>query len=123
MTESTTHSIYCRYTSPKITEIVIDGDNAAEIYFDDKTFIKQVTLDAFQTLVSDYPPAEELTVTSNNCRSGWNYLSTDEIGGFLRRCTKVIILINVSYICPTTKTIILLHNFVPVGSFNWRIQP
>uniref|UniRef100_A0AC35G7S3 Uncharacterized protein n=1 Tax=Panagrolaimus sp. PS1159 TaxID=55785 RepID=A0AC35G7S3_9BILA len=89
MTATTCHSIYCRHTSPKITEIVIDGDNAAEVYFDDKTFIKEITLDAFRTLVTDYQPAEELTVTSNNYRSGWIFLSTDEIRRFLRRCTKV----------------------------------
>uniref|UniRef100_A0A914R412 Uncharacterized protein n=1 Tax=Panagrolaimus davidi TaxID=227884 RepID=A0A914R412_9BILA len=89
LTTTTSHSIIYPRTSPKITEIVIDGDNAAGIYFDDKSFIKDITLDAFRTLVSDYEPAEELTVTSNNYRSGWLFLSTDEIRGFLQRCTKV----------------------------------
>jgi hypothetical protein len=83
ITTTTSHSIIYPRTSPKITEIVIDDDNASEIYFDDKTFIKQITLDAFRRLVSTYQPAEELTVTSNNYRSGWLFLITDEIRGFL----------------------------------------
>uniref|UniRef100_A0A914QFK3 Uncharacterized protein n=1 Tax=Panagrolaimus davidi TaxID=227884 RepID=A0A914QFK3_9BILA len=73
VTATTSHSIYCRRTPSKIAEIVNDGDKASEIYFDDKTFIKENTLDAFRTLYSDYQPADELTVTSNNYRCGWIY--------------------------------------------------